>query len=259
MWMEDVVLYFQSGSADGLGGLLETTERILQPFTCRPPPPFRPWSSTDHHPPIRPARPPPTCRPWSSTDHHPPIRLTGPDPSGPPKPDQVQHVDHLQEAAAGAPSEGGVGFPEVCAFQAAFPDRHLPPEGVSTPGGVSIRRSWSVCPQGGAAVPCPPQGLSAQLHQLVSKHRLHLQHRVRWVICTHNCQDLEQVWQILNRSVQSSVLPTCNANIQRENLEIWVFCDVLYAEQVGRFLKDQLQLSGTISLWVHPLGNIYSM
>lgn len=264
--MEDVVLYCQSGSAEGLGDLLETTERIVHPFTCRPPPTFRPWFNTDHHPPIRPARPPPTFRPWFNTDRHPPIRPARPPSvihtplltetplcqSGPPKPDQVQHVDQLQEATAGPLSEEGVSFPEACAFKAAFPPQHPPPEG------LSIRRSWSVCPQGGAAVH-RPQRLSRQLQQVVSKHQLHLRHRVRWVICPQNCEDLEQVWQVLNRSVQRSLLPTCNANILRNHMEICVFCDVLYSEQVGRFLKDELQLSGTIGLWVHQLGNVFSM
>lgn len=68
-----------------------------------------------------------------------------------------------------------------------------------------------------------------------------------------------QVWRTLTRSVQRHKLPTCNANIQRERAEIWVFCDVVHAEQVGRFLKDQLQLSGSISLSVHRLGDVFRL
>ncbi|KAF3851559.1 hypothetical protein F7725_013331 [Dissostichus mawsoni] len=67
------------------------------------------------------------------------------------------------------------------------------------------------------------------------------------------------VWRSLNRSVQSSTLPTCNANIQRERAEIWVFCDVVHSEQVGCLLKDELQLTGRIRLSVHRLDNIFSM
>lgn len=68
-----------------------------------------------------------------------------------------------------------------------------------------------------------------------------------------------QVWQAVSRSVRSARLPTCNANIQRERAEIWVFCDVLHSEQVGRSLKDELQLSGTVRLCHHRRGDIFSM
>lgn len=97
---------------------------------------------------------------------------------------------------------------------------------------------------------------------MVSVHRLHLRQRAKWVIRQHNCgaaRDIEQVWRALSRSVWSSRLPTCNANIQRERAEIWVFCDVVHCEQVGRLLKDELQLSGRIGLSVRRLGNIFSM
>uniref|UniRef100_A0A3Q3WW38 Shieldin complex subunit 3 n=1 Tax=Mola mola TaxID=94237 RepID=A0A3Q3WW38_MOLML len=99
------------------------------------------------------------------------------------------------------------------------------------------------------------QPLSRHFSHMVSAHRLHPRQRVKWVISEHNCG----VWRAVSRSVQSSQLPTCNANIQREQAEIWVFCDVVRSEQVGRFLKDQLQLSGSIRLAVHRQGDIFSM
>lgn len=68
-----------------------------------------------------------------------------------------------------------------------------------------------------------------------------------------------QVWRFLNRPVRRSRLPTCNANLQRERAEVWVFCDVLFAEQVGRLLKEELRLSGSIFLSVHRLGRVFSM
>lgn len=68
-----------------------------------------------------------------------------------------------------------------------------------------------------------------------------------------------QVWRSVSRFIQTSQLPSCNANIQREQAEIWVFCDVLHSEQVGHFLKDKLQLYGKICLTVHRRGSILSI
>lgn len=73
------------------------------------------------------------------------------------------------------------------------------------------------------------------------------------------CSSSPQVWRTLSRSARTSCLPSCNANIQRERGEIWVFCDVLHSEQVGRFLKEELRLSGRIGLSVRRLGNVFSM
>ncbi|XP_027135818.1 shieldin complex subunit 3 isoform X2 [Larimichthys crocea] len=221
--MEDVVLHCRPGSAAGLSSLLERTEKLLEPFPCRTPPPFTPWfptTSADLHLPIRPAKPAPviTC--------------------------------------SAAPRDGDVSTSETSSrlHPASLCDRH---EVTDSP----IKRSWSVFTQRGGVLQSA-QSLSKHFHRVVSVHRLHLRQRVKWVVGQHNCgtsRDIEQVWQTLSRSVRSSRLPTCNANIQRERAEIWVFCDVLHSEQVGRFLKDELRLTGRISLSVHRLGDIFSM
>lgn len=67
------------------------------------------------------------------------------------------------------------------------------------------------------------------------------------------------MWRAVSGLVQASQLPTCNANIQRERAEIWVFCDVVHSEQVGHCLKDKLQLSGKICLTVRRRGSILSI
>ncbi|XP_071380353.1 shieldin complex subunit 3 [Centroberyx affinis] len=127
-------------------------------------------------------------------------------------------------------------------------------------GGGEVRRSWSVLAQKGASVRSSP-ALSKRFHQMVWSHRLHLQQRAKWVIRQQNCgaSDIEQVWRLVSRALQSSMLPTCNANIQRPAAEIWVFCDLMFCEPVGRFLKDELRLAGNISLSVHRLGNVFSL
>ncbi|XP_054467408.1 shieldin complex subunit 3 [Anoplopoma fimbria] len=241
--MEDVVLHYQPGSAAGLSGLLERTERLLESFPCRTPPVFTPWypAAADRHPPIRPARPAPVittcpagslvsdCRTHAGTVHVPP----------------------------GNPPE-----PEDAAFISETPKHLLPQREVSGHKDVlpvtdsPLKRSWSIFTQSGVL---QNESLSKSFHHVVSVHRLHLHQRAKWVIGRHNCgggRDIEQVWRSLSRS---SGLPPCNANVRREREEIWVFCDVVRSEQVGRFLKEELQLSGRIELSVHRCGNIFSM
>ncbi|XP_071768272.2 shieldin complex subunit 3 [Centroberyx gerrardi] len=127
-------------------------------------------------------------------------------------------------------------------------------------GDREVRRSWSVLTQKGVSVRSSPS-LSKRFHQMVWSRGLHLHQRAKWVICQQNCgaSDIEQVWRLVSRAVRSSMLPTCNANIQRPAAEIWVFCDLLFCEPVGRFLKDELRLAGNISLSVHRLGNVFSL
>nr|XP_061835966.1 shieldin complex subunit 3-like [Nerophis lumbriciformis]XP_061835967.1 shieldin complex subunit 3-like [Nerophis lumbriciformis] len=214
--MEDVVLHVH-GCAEGLRTFIETTEKLLEPFTCRPPPVFAPWFSdtaaSGKAPPIRPAKRPPVL----SGGHHEQRRADVCGPGG--------------QAAA------------------AREDRPLPS---TTP---SPKRSWSVLASRGAVQRSP--SLSKRFCGSVALHGLHPQQRSKWVISQHNCgpQDLEQVW----RAVQRCSLATANANIQRERAEIWVFCDLLHSEQVGRVLKERLELAGTIGLFVHRRGRVFSL
>lgn len=278
--MEDVVLHYQPGSAAGLSSLLERTEKLLESFPCRTPPIFSPWfpSAADCHLPIRPAKPAPiiTCsgdvvisesRPHAHTAHN---KLQTPDPEDlvAQRPHECSHAETIRHESPQKPKE------DVCVSET--PNHLLPaslfnkPERkisrLSPDDGFPVtdspaKRSWSVFPQKGVLLQSS-QSLSKRFRHMVSVHRLHLRQRVKWVISEHNCgaaRNLEQVWQAVSRCVRSSRLPTCNANIQRERAEIWVFCDLLHSEQVGRFLKEELQLSGRISLSVHRLGNIFSM
>ncbi|KAM3610604.1 uncharacterized protein V6R79_006536 [Siganus canaliculatus] len=218
--MEDVVVHYRPGSAADLSSLLQRTETLLESFPCRTPPVFSAWfpAAADRHPPIRPARAAPVISCSSETRTHAAPRET-PCPAKP---------------------RG-----EVCG------DRKRTRAG----------RSWTVSSHGHRVLLDATQSLSRSFLQLVSAHQLHLRQRVKWVIGRHTCgasRDLEQVWQALSRSVQSCRLPSCNANIQRERAEIWVFCDVLHAERVGRSLKEELQLPGTIRLSAHGRGDIFS-
>ncbi|XP_035514671.1 shieldin complex subunit 3 [Morone saxatilis] len=251
--MEDVVLHYPSGSSAGLSSLVERTEQLLEPFPCRTLPVFRPWfpSSADRHRPIRPARPAPVIiKPHTDTDLN---TLQRPEPRETTTTPQKRKRD-VSETAAPPPPLSLCNEPEI---SRSPPDRLR--DGVPVTDSP-IKRSWSVFTQKGVLLQSA-QSLSTQLHHVVSDHKLHLRQRVKWVISQHNCdsRDMEQVWQTLSRSIRCSRLPTCNANIQRERAEIWVFCDVVHCEQAGRFLKDELRLSGRIGLSAHRLGHIFSM
>ncbi|XP_029294741.1 shieldin complex subunit 3 [Cottoperca gobio] len=273
--MEDVVLHYQPGSSAGLSSLLERTEKLLESFPRRIPPVFTPWSPTaaDHHLPIRPAKPAPviTCSGdlhFSDSRTHPhtaQIQLQKSEVDGlvakrlqdrPPAETPPQNTQEPKDAACISEAPNHL-----------FPEREvtvLPLEKHKDGLAVTdspVKRSWSIFTQKGGLLQSSPS-LSKQFHHMVSVHRLHLHQRAKWVISQHNCgadRDMEQVWRTLSLSVRSSRLPTCNANIQRERAEIWVFCDVLHSEQVGRLLKAELQLSGRIGLSVHRLENIFTM
>ncbi|XP_049619387.1 shieldin complex subunit 3 [Syngnathus scovelli] len=125
---------------------------------------------------------------------------------------------------------------------------------------AAVKRSWSVLASKDVHQVSP--SLSKRFRCTVSVHALHPRQRSKWVISRDNCgatRDIEQVWRALSSAARHAGLPTCNANIQRERAEIWVFCDVAYSEQVGHFLKEHLQLSGSIRLCVHKVGEIFSL
>lgn len=250
--MEDVVLHYQPGSGAGLSALLETTEELLKPFACRTPPIFSPWS-TDPRLPIRPARPAPVI----TSFHH----------------SRDQSDGSLQDIRAKENPLTGLEDARASPRKRSRPAAALPPP-----------RSWSVLAHTGVWLQAS-QPLSKHFCHVVSALRLHLRQRVRWVIGEHNCaagveqvstplrqevaalpptpadarSSSPQVWRSVSRFVQTARLPTCNATIQRERAEIWVFCDVARSEQVGLCLKDELQLVGKIRLAAHGRGSILSM
>uniref|UniRef100_A0AAQ5XNY3 Uncharacterized protein n=1 Tax=Amphiprion ocellaris TaxID=80972 RepID=A0AAQ5XNY3_AMPOC len=253
--MEDVVLHYRSGSAEGLQTLLETSEKLLELFPCRPPPVFTCWfpAAADRLP-IRPVKPAPV--------------ITSSDAS-------------ISKPLLGNQSESRTA------------------DGVSEEQTSPVRRSWSVFRQTEVLLQSSQSMSRrflhmVSLHKLHLRQRAKWVIREKnW-----ETRDIEQVWRILTvwfwslqvwrtltvwfwslqvwrilivwfwslqvwrtliRSVRSSGLPSFNANIQRQRAEIWVFCDVLNGEQVGRHLKEQLQLKGRISLTVRHLGNIFSL
>ncbi|KAM9810245.1 shieldin complex subunit 3 [Neosynchiropus ocellatus] len=271
--MEDVVLHYRPGAAEELGALLERTERLLQPFPCRPTPIFRPWFPTDRQLPIRPAKPAPII---TIDDRSSPLYThRNEDITGAP-PEKIRgsaspECDHQEPSCAGAsgqnPVESRTCFTETQTNSPSVlfcKEQRVSPLSSGKHGealSVQQKRSWSIFTHKHVRHRSSKL-LSKHFHHMVSTHRLHLRQRAKWIIRKCNCgssQDIEKVWEVLSASARCSKLPTCNANIQRQLQEIWVYCDVLYAEPVGRFLKEHLQLLGKIKLCVHKIGNIYSM
>lgn len=206
--MEDVVLYYQPGSAAGLGSLIERTEKLLESFPCRTPPVFSPWFPTDRHLPIRPARPAPiiTCledvlvsdsKTQTQTE---PNRLQKPEVEGVvverprecpcAETTRTAHENpqkHKLDVSNRADRDISRLSPEKHQDKAVFSATHSP-----------LKRSWSVFTQ--KQVPLQSsQSLSKHFHRMVSVHRLHLRQRVKWVISQHNCgagRDIEQVSRV---------------------------------------------------------------
>uniref|UniRef100_A0A8C9SHJ1 Zgc:101664 n=1 Tax=Scleropages formosus TaxID=113540 RepID=A0A8C9SHJ1_SCLFO len=141
-----------------------------------------------------------------------------------------------------------------------FPCRTIPPFTPWFPSGRCAMRSWSVFKQG-SAFNKTIHPFSGHFQKVVERFRLHSLQRAKWIIAELNCvtSSLEDVWTVLTRTMRQSKLPTCNANIQRDLAQIWVFCDVLYSEYVGHFLKREFKLTGQISLSVHKQGAVFSM
>ncbi|XP_026198265.1 shieldin complex subunit 3 [Anabas testudineus] len=289
--MEDVVLHYRPGSVAGLSSLLETTEKLLEAFPCRTPPVFTSWfptSATDRLP-IRPAKPAPVITSSANLLISDNNRLHTHTAAA--KTCELQktkdgvserHDDCAGSETIRSPDEKTQKSKDALCISET-PNHLLPLSAYNKPESritrlspekqpqkdkdgftatdCPVKRCWRVCTQRGVVLQSS-QLLSKQFHHMVSIHSLHLRQRAKWVISEDNCgaaNSIEEVWQTLSRSVRNTRLPTCNVNIQRERAEIWVFCDVLYSEQVGRFLKNELQLTGKISLSVHRLGNVFSM
>ncbi|KAM6965435.1 shieldin complex subunit 3 [Aplochiton taeniatus] len=230
--MDDVVVHYKPSSGD-LKTIIDSTERTLAVFPCRVLPPFIPWyPSNGKRPlPIRPSKAPPVIT----------------------RKDLVGAQTRLHSADLGEITNSGE-FSELT--------RHAQQH--SNTGILfhkeDIQRSWCVAKQQ-SLLSRNPRPLSKQFLKVVWTNRLHLRQRVKWLVYEHNCAtagDLEQVWTVLNLAIKTSKLPTCNANIRRDLKQIWVFCDVLHCEYIGKYLKEKFKLTGNITLSVHKQGDIFS-
>ncbi|XP_063050859.1 shieldin complex subunit 3 [Engraulis encrasicolus] len=240
----DVVLHYRSSNGVDLGDMVVFTERAFEDFPRRVPPVFAPWfpSLNVGHLPIRPFKTPPIIR---AED----IRaLSTLEPqSAEPLPTCASIGNETRETSQENQHAGGRPTDDVC----------------DTPRDSEcdqkFRRSWTVF-SSGVKLYKNTKTFSQAFQKVIEKHRLQIHQRVKWIIDQVNCESshIESVWVKLTRAVRHSELPTCNANFQRRAAQIWIFCDVLYSEHVGNFVKTEFNLNGHIRLAVHKHGVIFT-
>ncbi|MEQ2229867.1 hypothetical protein ILYODFUR_023373 [Ilyodon furcidens] len=184
--MDDVVLHFHPGSVVGLSSLLERTEKLLEPFTCRPAPVFSPWFPTvpaGHRLPIRPAKPAPRITPAGGVLTAEKKSQRGNSIVSTDTP--AKHADKTEDALC--ISETPNHLIPVSQTTSTSPRQHPGTERDRLP----VRRSWNVFTHRGFLLQSS-QPLSKCFHRLVSVHRLHLHQRAKWVITEQNCNDVEK-------------------------------------------------------------------
>ncbi|XP_017324330.1 shieldin complex subunit 3 [Ictalurus punctatus] len=241
----DVCLHYKSHQ-DKSNDFVSISEKALEVFPRRVLPVFTPWfpSGTDRSCPIKPKKDPPviSLNQQESSEFLPrqpefvfsSSRCTD---------DQEKFVDtskrRLISIPAPADEQPKADFENVA---------------------KRCKRSWSVYPPK-KKTPQRTQYISRQFQKTVQRYGLDLHQRAKWIISELNCapQSIEEVWSKLNQAIKQSRLPTCNANYQRNLIQIWVYSDISYCEYIGNFLRENFQLSGELTLAVHKLGDIFKL
>ncbi|XP_017577329.2 shieldin complex subunit 3 [Pygocentrus nattereri] len=236
----DVCLHYKKDQ-DNLNDAVFMTQRALEDFPCRALPAFTPWfpSTADRSLPIKPKHAPPVIS----------SKLL--------KSSRCQQRSEFELCRSQCP-----GDEDVCKRTLLKSPEAVGGKGTAQVENVSekFKRSWSVFSHK-MKTHESAQTFSRQFHKTIETYRLHFHQRAKWIIGELNCapQSVEEVWTKLNHAIKHSRLPTCNANFQRNLSQIWVYCDILYCEFIGNFLRQKLQLSGEITLAVHKLGNIFKL
>uniref|UniRef100_A0AAY5EVE7 Uncharacterized protein n=1 Tax=Electrophorus electricus TaxID=8005 RepID=A0AAY5EVE7_ELEEL len=231
--------------SDKLNDWVFLTERTLEDFPCRVLPVFTPWypSGADLYLPLKPKNAPPVI---SST----PLKDSGYFQQGAEfdfsKRDCADEKETLTKdkrtlvrSLGDIFGDGRVQFKDV-------PKK--------------CKRSWSVFSHK-MKITERTQSFSRQFHKIIQRYGLHWHQRAKWIIFEVNCapRSIEEIWSRLDHAIKHSRLPTCNANFQRNLVQIWVYCDIFYCEYIGHFLRQKFHLSGEITLAVHKLGDVFKL
>lgn len=245
----DVTLHYRPHQSN-LPHLMKITQHLLTEFPTRPLPTFKPWFSCNGTF-LKPAKAPPLIS-SKEADHISQLYITQEPVSVPGNNDWIMNLPEF------CPMVKWKQKQEILRALSADYAHSVDEDSKSTKG--LLRRAWSVsAPRGGLV---KTNGtLSKELSSTLERLNLHCLHRAKWIIDDFNCngKSLEEIWSVLSRAVRHNELPTCNAKIQPEVSQIWVFCDVLCSEYVGRLLKEMLNLNGQINLTVHRHGVICRM
>ncbi|XP_075788508.1 shieldin complex subunit 3 [Pelodiscus sinensis] len=248
----EVVLHYRPFQND-LTKLKKRAEETLKEFPIRQLPRFLPWFPNDSRKlPLKPKRQPPVI------SHE--------------KAEEVKQLVNASEPFIGSRYydctvdllefqsnlKTGQSLIEVQMVRAQIYSSNL--EIQSANEKPKLRRSWSI------SVPNPALKekilpLSRELQSNLERLKLHAFYRAKWTIEQSICsnQTLEDIWIKLNTMIKHNELPSCNATIQRCLAQIWVFCDILYSEYVGNLLRERLNLTGRMNLFVHKYGIIFSL
>lgn len=241
----DVCLHYKSDQHKS-DDLVSISEKALEDFPRRVWPTFTPWfpSSIDGFYPIKPKKPPPVILfNQQKSSEFPPQAPEFVFPSSCCTDDQENFVKNSKRKSI------AVSEPD---------DEHSKADLENVR--KKCKRSWSAFPPK-TKTPPRTQCISRHFHKTVQKYGLDLQQRAKWVISELNCapQSIEEVWCKLSHAIKHSRLPTCNANYQRNLTQIWVYSDISYCEYIGKFMRENFQLSGELTLAVHKLGDIFKM
>lgn len=240
----DVCLHYK-GDQDKWSDLVSISEKALEDFPRRVLPVFTPWfsSGADRSCPIKPKKSPPVIsfsqQKSSEFFQQPKFVFSKSHCTD----DQENFVDTSKRKLISIPA------PANEHSKADF-------ENVTK----KCKRSWSVFSSKMKTFP-RTQYISGQFHKTVQRYGLDSHQRAKWVISELNCllQSIEEVWSKLSHAIKHCKLPTCNANYQRNLIQIWVYCDISYCEYIGNFLRENFQLSGELTLAVHKLGDIFKL
>ncbi|KAI5614068.1 hypothetical protein C0J50_3789 [Silurus asotus] len=240
----DVCLHYRSDQKKS-SDLVSICEKALEDFPRRVLPSFTPWfpSTNDRNCALKPKKSPPLItlnqQEWFGNAPHQPDVFSS-----------NRCLDD-QEKSVNTSKRKSISFPVNV-------DTHFKADSENV--AKRYKRTWCVFPPK-TKTPQKTQELSKEFHKTVQKYGLDLHQRAKWIISELNCapQSIEEVWSKLSHAVKHSRLPTCNANYQRDLIQIWVYCDITYCEYIGKFLQENFQLSGELTLAVHKLGDIFKL
>ncbi|XP_029324275.1 shieldin complex subunit 3 [Mus caroli] len=247
----EVILHYRPYENDPKQ-LAKIAENVIQDFPTHPLPRFIPWFPYDESKlPLKPERLPPVISEEAAESVKQYLAVSEPGVKS-------QSYDCTVDLLEFQPSSKLQHFIQSHTLKEQTNAAHLDKN--SGKEKQHKQRSWSVSLAGRR---CPEKvfPLSRKLQASLKTLHLHSFHRARWTLEYSVCnnQTLEDIWTKLNRLIRHNELPSCNATIQRQLGQIWVFCDIKCCEYVGNLLKERLSLIGKIDLFVHKYGVIFSM
>ncbi|XP_057245612.1 shieldin complex subunit 3 [Malurus melanocephalus] len=248
----EVVLHYRPHQKD-LIKLQKFAEAAVKEFPIRQLPRFTPWFPNDlHRLPLKPKKQAPVIS-YEEVEELKQLSAPSEYVTGSPDYDCTKNLLEFHSSMKNGPT--------LIQTQAVHQPINLDYQGEPPPNGEQkLKRSWS------ASLPSAKlkgkiHPLSQELQNNLERLKLHAFYRAKWTIEQSVCNNhnLEDIWIKLNRLIKQNELPSCNATIQRSVGQIWIFCDILYCEYVRNILREKLNLTDKMDLFVHKYGTIFSL